>query len=115
MSKVYIKSNRPNTFISFLIEAVQPIISTIIPIVKKELETNSVYVAKAAVSAPVVIPKMEYFIYIKRFGPPSDGIFDEQALNAIREEFGLPIPVPEQNPYPKADGKIVPVPDTDFT
>jgi len=112
MSKSFIKYNNSGTFVNFLVSALQPIVSTIIPIVKKEVDSQAVYIAKAEVSAPVVRPKMEYFIYIQRFGPPSDGAFDEQALNIIREELGLPVSPSEKYPYPKPDGRQFPVPDT---
>ena len=113
MSKSFIKFNTSGTFVSFLVTALQPIISTIIPIVKKETDSQAVYIAKANVAPPLVRPKMEYFIYIKRFGPPETGVFDEQALNLIREEIGLPVPVTEKNLYPVSDGRFAPVPNTD--
>jgi hypothetical protein len=112
MSKSFIKYNTSGTFVSFLVSALQPIISTMIPIVKKENDSKMVYLAKATVSAPPVRPKMEYFIYVKRFGPPQKGIFDEQALNTIREEYGIPMTVAQKTTYAKPDGKFVPVPDT---
>jgi len=33
--------------------------------------------------------KYEYIEYIKRYGPPEDGVFDETLLNKLREEMGI--------------------------
>ena len=33
--------------------------------------------------------KQEYIEYIKRYGPPSDGIFDEVILARLRTELGI--------------------------
>jgi len=39
---------------------------------------------------PVVIGvRMEYLEYIKRYGPPLDGKFDEHRLHHLRHEMGL--------------------------
>ena len=35
--------------------------------------------------------RVEFVIYIQRYGPPLDGIFDEELLNGIRAEFNIPI------------------------
>ena len=35
--------------------------------------------------------RVEFVIYIQRYGPPVNGIFDEELLNAIRAEFNIPI------------------------
>ncbi len=51
--------------------------------------------AKGAVLASIVAPKMslgvkqEYIEYIKRFGPPPDGVFDEAILILLRAELGI--------------------------
>ena len=45
--------------------------------------------------ASVDVPKMtlgvkyEYVVYIQRYGPPSDGIFDEAILVKLRTELGI--------------------------
>lgn len=45
----------------------------------------------AEIEAPRMIlgVKYEYIEYIKRFGPPDNGIFDEERLKALREELGI--------------------------
>jgi hypothetical protein len=51
--------------------------------------------AKGAVLASIVAPQMtlgvkqEYIEYIKRFGPPPNGVFDESILILLRAELGV--------------------------
>ena len=47
----------------------------------------------ASIEAPsmVVGVRMEYVEYIKRFGPPVKGKFDENLLNELRIEMGIPL------------------------
>ena len=42
-------------------------------------------------STATVVVRIEYVIYIQRYGPPIDGVFDEELLNTIRTEYNLPI------------------------
>lgn len=79
-----------DSFLLSVIQQLQPVISTLIPFVREENAKNSqaVFLGKADVKVPVVNPKQEYFIYVQRFGPPLQGVFDETALNKIREELG---------------------------
>lgn len=45
----------------------------------------------ASIEAPVmtVAIKYEFIEYIKQYGPPVDGKFDEEKLQLIREELGI--------------------------
>ena len=49
--------------------------------------------ARGAILVEIDVPKMtivvqqEYLIYIKRYGPPDNGIFNEDYLNIIRAEI----------------------------
>lgn len=45
----------------------------------------------ASIDAPQMTlgVKYEYIEYIKRFGPPTDGIFDEKKLEDLRIELGI--------------------------
>ena len=42
-------------------------------------------------STATVVVRIEYVIYIQRYGPPVDGVFDEELLNTIRTEYNVPI------------------------
>jgi hypothetical protein len=52
-------------------------------------------VGQGAILASITVPpqtlgiKYEYIEYINRYGPPSNGEFDNNLLNAIRIELGL--------------------------
>ncbi len=35
--------------------------------------------------------RVEYILYIQRYGPPLDGVFDEELLNGLRAEYNIPI------------------------
>ncbi len=45
----------------------------------------------ASIEAPQMVlgVKHEYIEYIKRYGPPSDGIFNETILSRLRTELGI--------------------------
>jgi hypothetical protein len=45
----------------------------------------------ASIDAPQMTlgVKYEYIEYIKRFGPPTDGVFDEKKLQDLRTELGI--------------------------
>lgn len=51
--------------------------------------------ARGAILAEVDAPKMtlgvktEYIEYIRRFGPPDNGVFDECKLEDLRKELGI--------------------------
>ena len=49
-----------------------------------------VMLAKAELKSQTVGVKYEYIEYIKRYGPPENGKFDEKKLNIIRTELGIP-------------------------
>lgn len=38
---------------------------------------------------PTIGVKREYLEYIKRYGPPMDGVFDETLLQQLRDELGI--------------------------
>ena len=56
--------------------------------------TNSMQ-ASGFVLASIDVPKMvvgvkyEYIVYIQRYGPPMNGVFDESILAALRTELGI--------------------------
>lgn len=98
-------SSSSSAFLMTMIQSLQPIISTLIPYVKAENAKSQVAImGKAEVTVPKVNPKEEYFIYVQRFGPPHEGVFDENALNQIRKELGKYVaPTPyntEEGTYP---------------
>ena len=102
----YIQSSRNNSsaFLLTMVQSLQPIISSMIPYVKAENAKQQIAIlGKAEVSVPKVNPKQEYFIYVQRFGPPNEGIFDESALNQIRKELGKPVSAPTYNTN---DGRV---------
>ncbi len=45
--------------------------------------------ASITVKPPPIGIKYEYFEYVKRYGPPVNGIFDEGYLELIRRELGI--------------------------
>lgn len=45
--------------------------------------------AKIEAPRPVLGVKYEYIVYINRYGPPTDGIFDPVLLQQIRTELGI--------------------------
>lgn len=63
--------------------------------INKLKEQSCQVIPGAVVLATVELPKMsigvkyEYIEYIKRFGPPIDGIFNPERLELIRQELGI--------------------------
>lgn len=62
----------------------------------EELRNKAVSYGEGAILASVessasVGVRIEYIIYIQRFGPPLDGVFDNDLLNELRREYNLPI------------------------
>jgi hypothetical protein len=61
----------------------------------EDLKNKVVYIPKGVLLAEIETPQMvigvryEYVEYIKRFGPPENGIFDEGRLEALRIELGI--------------------------
>jgi hypothetical protein len=47
------------------------------------------YIAKIDTPVMVIGVKYEYVLYIQRYGPPNDGIFDEAILSELRAELGI--------------------------
>lgn len=112
MARSFINNTAPTELISFLVKALQPTVSTMIDVVRAEmLKDAPTYLVKADLETIPVLPKVEYFIYVQRYGPPPTGIFDEQALDQIRLELGLIKALPPD--YPKADGVHHPLPTSD--
>lgn len=50
---------------------------------------NGVYIAKIDTPSMVLGIKYEYVLYIQRYGPPDNGIFDETILANLRAELGM--------------------------
>jgi hypothetical protein len=59
--------------------------------IKNEIYNPSKGFLLAQIDAPrmVIGVRYEYVEYIKRFGPPDNGIFDEAKLTALRQELGI--------------------------
>lgn len=59
------------------------------------LKKNIYVPAEGAVLASITMKppplgvKLEYIEYIKRYGPPTDGIFNEGLLQSLRTELGI--------------------------
>lgn len=103
MSKSFLPTTTTPSFASLLVQALQPILETMIPIVLKEKEEESSGLfGKANVAAPLIEPKHEYILYVQRFGPPPTGRFDEQALDILRAELGMVLK--SKGAYPVDDG-----------
>jgi hypothetical protein len=55
--------------------------------------TNTVasgfFLVKISTKSGTLGVKLEYVEYIKRYGPPTDGIFDETLLQQLRDELGI--------------------------
>lgn len=52
-------------------------------------QTKGFFLASIETPKMVIGVKMEYIEYIKRYGPPSDGIFNESLLQKLRIELGI--------------------------
>ncbi len=50
---------------------------------------SGVYLASIDVPQMTLGVRYEYIEYIKRYGPPEDGIFDEALLEGLRRELGI--------------------------
>jgi hypothetical protein len=102
VSQVFIPGSCPNpqedcqssiTFFSKMSEKLLNMVKSL----KKQFEACSkpTTQAKGAILAQIDTPQMvlgvkiEYLEYIKRFGPPSDGIFEENKLKQLRAELGI--------------------------
>ncbi len=48
-----------------------------------------VFLASADITIPPVQAKMEYIIYLQRYGPPINGVFDSILLSVLRTELGI--------------------------
>jgi hypothetical protein len=62
----------------------------------EELRNKAITYGEGAILASVdssaaVGVRIEFIIYIQRYGPPTDGIFDTELLDEIRREYNLPI------------------------
>lgn len=55
----------------------------------QESQKKVFVIAEAPLTAPLVSIHMEYLTYVKKYGPPQDGIFDETLLAGLRKELGL--------------------------
>ena len=54
---------------------------------KRKLPEGSMVLVTAPVEVPRADIGLEYLVYVKRFGPPVNGIFEEEKLNIIRGEI----------------------------
>jgi hypothetical protein len=50
---------------------------------------SGVYLAKIDTPKMVIGVKYEYVLYIQRYGPPENGVFDETILTNLRAELGI--------------------------
>ena len=48
-----------------------------------------VYLATADITIPPVQAKIEYIIYVQRYGPPINGIFNQNLLAIIKSDLGI--------------------------
>lgn len=55
----------------------------------KNSSSNGILLASIEAPQMTLGVKYEYIEYIKRFGPPTNGIFDENKLQALRTELGI--------------------------
>ena len=61
-----------------------------------ELRTKAISRGEGAILAGIsasanVSVRIQYVIYIQRYGPPLDGVFDQELLDAIITEYNIPI------------------------
>ena len=45
--------------------------------------------ASIVMKPPPIGVKYEYIEYIKRYGPPTDGVFDQGIIQGLRQELGI--------------------------
>lgn len=59
--------------------------------IRSQVTCHGKGVLMASIEAPnmALSIKYEYIEYIKRYGPPDDGVFDEAKLVILREELGI--------------------------
>ena len=50
---------------------------------------GGIYIAKIDTPVMVIGVKYEYVLYIQRYGPPENGLFDEAILTELRAELGV--------------------------
>ncbi len=55
----------------------------------KPTQTKGFFLASIEAPKMVLGVKHEYIEYIKRYGPPQNGVFDETLLERIRTELGI--------------------------
>lgn len=55
----------------------------------KPNQVKGFFLASVETPKMVIGVKMEYLEYIKRYGPPSDGRFEETLLEKLRVELGI--------------------------
>ncbi len=55
----------------------------------KPKESKGFFLASIEAPKQYIGVKVEYLEYIKRYGPPKDGIFDEKLLEQLRIELGV--------------------------
>ncbi len=102
VSQVFIPGTCPNvqeecqssiTFFSKMSDKLLSMVKSL----KKQFEecSKKTEVARGTILAEIEAPKMvlgvklEYVEYIKRYGPPTDGIFEEAKLQLLRAELGI--------------------------
>jgi hypothetical protein len=80
-----------NNLATKLLEMSQSIETRITELENRPCSTETKGVFFAAIETPSMTlgVKYEYIEYIKRYGPPSEGKFDEQKLNSLRIELGI--------------------------
>jgi hypothetical protein len=80
-----------NNLATKLLEMTEAIEKRIDELENRPCPTETRGVLFASIDAPVmnIGIKYEYIEYIKRYGPPQGGQFDETKLNAIRIELGI--------------------------
>lgn len=59
--------------------------------IRSQVNCQGKGVLLASIDTPTmaISVKYEYIEYIKRYGPPEDGIFDEAKLDILRQELGI--------------------------
>lgn len=92
-------SNQPckdtTRFFSNLADKLQAMAISINDRINRIKEDSCKTIPGATVFASVDLPTMvigvkyEYIEYIKRYGPPNDGVFNEEKLELLRQELGI--------------------------
>jgi hypothetical protein len=70
-------------------EMTQSLITQFSELTEQHSIHKGAFLAEASVKVPEVNIRYEYIIYVKRYGPPENGVFDENILDAIRKEMGF--------------------------